>query len=100
MTRVEKFHRYREEIANMKFETQSNKKTISEKIDRMCSNSDTSMLNYEQVLNVFDSYDPDAKNNKKRHHIKLRKNQIIYWSIASAVIIGLLVGIIVVGIKL
>lgn len=100
MTRVEKFHRYREEIANMKFETQSNKKTISEKIDRMCSSSDTSMLNYEQVLNVFDSYDPDAKNNKKRHHIKLRKNQIIYWSIASAVIIGLLVGIIVVGIKL
>ena len=100
MTRVEKFRRYREEIANMKFETSSNKKTMSEEIGRMVGNREGSKLNYEQVLDIFDSYDPDAKNTKKRHHIKLRKNQIIYWSVASVVIIGLLIGIIVVAVNL
>ena len=97
MTRVEKFRRYREEIANMKFETSSNKKVMSEQIGRMCDDNESSKLNFEQVLNIFDSYDPDAKNTQKRHHIKLRKSQIIYWSIASAVILGLLIGIIIVA---
>ena len=100
MTRVEKFRRYREEIANMKFESSSNKKTLSERIERMCEDNDSQKLDYEQVLDVFDTYDPDAKNVKKRIHIKLRKSQIIYWSIASAVIIGLLIGIIAVAANL
>lgn len=100
MTRVEKFRRYREEIANMKFETSSNKKTMSEEIGRMVGNREGSKLNYEQVLDIFDSYDPDAKNTKKRHHIKIRKNQIIYWSVASVVIIGLIIGIIVIAVNL
>ena len=97
MTRVEKFRRYREEIANMKFESSSSKKTLSETIERMCVDNDSSKLKYEQVLDVFDTYDPDAKNTIKKHHIKLRKNQIIYWSIASVVILALLIAIIVVG---
>ncbi|MBQ0009353.1 MAG: hypothetical protein KBS97_03675 [Firmicutes bacterium] len=100
MTRVEKYRRYREEIANMKFETSSSKKTMSQQIGRMVGNSDSSKLNYEQVLDIFDSYDPDAKNTKKRHHIKLRKSQIIYWSVASVIIIGLLIGIIIVASRL
>ena len=100
MTRVEKYRRYREEIANMKFESSSSKKTMSIKIGRMCDNNDSSKLNYEQVLNLFDTYDPDAKNTAKRHHIKLRKSQVIYWSIASVIILGLLIGIIITAVNL
>lgn len=100
MTRVEKFRRYREEIANMKFETSSNKKVMSEQIGRMCGDNKNSKLNYEQVLDIFDSYDPDAKNTKNRHHIRLRKSQIIYWSIASVVILSLLIGIIIVATRM
>lgn len=100
MTRVEKFRRYREEIANMKFESSSSKKTLSQTIERMCEDNDSPKLKYEQVLNVFDTYDPDAKDTKKRFHIKLRKSQVIYWSIASVIILGLLIGIIVVATSL
>lgn len=100
MTRVEKYRRYREEIANMKFESASSKKTMSIKIGRMCDNNDSSKLNYEQVINLFDTYDPDAKNTAKRRNFRLRKSQIIYWSIASVVILGLLIGIIVTAVNL
>ena len=100
MTRVEKYRRYREEIANMKFETSSSKKTMSQEIGRMVGTNDSSKLNYDQVLDIFGSYDPDAKDTKKRHRIKLRKSQIVYWSIASVVILSLLIGIIIVAVNL
>lgn len=100
MTRVEKFRRYREEIANMKFESSSNKKTLSETIERMCVDNDSQKLNYEQVLDVFDTYDPDAKDTKRKHHIKLRKSQIIYYLVAGAVILALVISIIVVACNL
>ena len=96
MTRVEKYRRYREEIANMKFESSSSRKTISEKIERIRGGNESSKLNYEQVLNVFGTYDSDAKINKTRH-FRLKKSQVIYWSIASVVILGLLIAIIVVA---
>ena len=100
MTRVEKFRRYREEIANMKFESSSSKKVMSEEIGRMCDNNESSKLNFEQVLDIFDTYDPDAKNTKRRRHIKLRKSQVIYWPVAAIVILGLLIGIIIVATRL
>lgn len=100
MTRVEKFRRYREEIANMKFENSSTKKTLSETIERMCVDNDSQKLKYEQVLDVFDTYDPDAKNTKKKHHLRLRKSQIIYYSVASVVILALVIAIIVVACNL
>ena len=100
MTRVEKFRRYREEIANMKFETSSTKKTLSEKIERMCTVNDSQKLEYEQVLTAFGTYDPDAKDTKRKHHFRLRKNQIIYYSVAGVVILALLIAIIVVACNL
>lgn len=100
MTRVEKFRHYREEIANMKFESSSNKKSISEKIGRLCDTNESSKLDYEQVLNIFDTYDPDVKSAKRKRHFKLRKRQVIYWSFASIVILALLIGIIVTAVNL
>lgn len=97
MTRVEKYRRYREEIANMKFENSSTRKTLSETIERMCVDNDSQKLKYEQVLDVFDSYDPDAKSTKRKHHFTLRKSQITYYSIAGAVILALVIAIIVVA---
>lgn len=100
MTRVEKFHRYREEIAHMKFESVSNKKTISQEIERLCDDNDSSKLGYEQVINVLDSYDPDGETPKHHRVIKFRKRQIVYWSVAAIVIVSLLIGIIVVATRL
>ena len=65
------------------------------------------MDNYIKMLGKIKSKDEFlefmnlyAKNTKERHRIRLRKSQIIYWSIASAVILGLLIGIIIVAVNL
>ena len=100
MTRVEKFRRYREEIANMKFENASSKKTISETIERMCDVNESSKLHYDQVLDVFDTYDPDAQETKKGIKIRFRKRQVIYYTVASIVILTLLISIIIVATRL
>lgn len=97
MTRVEKYRSYREEIANMKIENFSSKKAVSEKIERICNNNESSKLNYEEVLNAFDVYDTDGEPVKRKRKIRLRKSQIIYIAVATIVVAALLVGVILTG---
>lgn len=100
MTRVEKYRTYREEIANMKFQSSSSKKTVSEKVGSLRNIYSGSKLQYEEVLNAYEVYDSDAKDVKKRRIIKLRKTQIIYLVIACSVVLGLLIGVIISGVNL
>lgn len=100
MTRVEKYRTYREEIANMKIESFSSKKVVSQRIERICNDNESSKLGYDEVLKVFDVYDSDAKKVKKHINLRLKKSQIIYLLVATIVIVGLLIGVIVTGLKL
>ena len=100
MTRVEKYRTYREEIANMKIENFSSKKVTSQKIERIRIDNDSAKLGYDEVLNAFDIYDTDAKKVKTKYRVHLRKAQIVYLVVATVVIVGLLIGVIITGTKL
>ena len=100
MTRVEKYRRYREEIANMKFESSSSKKTVSESVGKIRDINETSTLDYMEVLNAFEIYDTEGKETKKHHKFHIRKNQIIYCVIAFIVIVILILLIVLKGIDL
>ena len=100
MTRVEKYRRYRQEIANMKFEESSSKQKLVNEQIRKDSSYDNKVIGYESVMNVFDSYDTNGKNQKHKHSFRIRKDQVRYCLVAVSVLSVLLVGIILVGINL
>lgn len=100
MTRVEKYRRYRQEIANMKFEDSSSKQKLVNDEIRKDSLYDNKLVGYESVMNVYDSYDTNGKNQKHKHSFRIRKDQVRYCLIAASVLTVLLVGIILVGIKI
>ena len=64
MTRVEKFHAYREEIANMKVEETSIKKTAASKINEITNSKASSRLAYDEVMSAYDLYNSDTKKEK------------------------------------
>ena len=80
MTRVEKFHRYREEIANMKIEDNSSKSLASKQVQNMRKNSEK--INYDEVINAY-----GIKNEKSlRIGLKIRLDQVLYVALALIVI--------------
>lgn len=98
MTRVEKYHRYREEISNMKVENFSTKKEVSSQIEK--DDYHTKVISYDKVMDIFDIYDTDATNKKHKRLFHLRKDQIIYCLIATIIILIILIPMIFIGIDL
>lgn len=96
MTRVEKYRRYREDIANMKVETFSSKKKVVDKIEK----GEGKKVGYENVMDIHDIYDNGHNQPKKRRTIRIKKYQIIYCSIAILIIAIILFALILVGINL
>ena len=99
MTRVEKYHRYRIEIANMKFETLTTKSKVSKEIDKLHNHDVGSKLNYEQVMNVHEVYDDSDTKLKKRKLICLTKYEIFYYFIALIFLLGMIIALILVGLN-
>lgn len=96
MTRVEKYSRYRKDIANMKVESFSSKKEATEMIE----NSTGNKVGYEEVIDIHNLYNSGELKVTKKHSINLRKDQIIYCVVAILCIAIILIGIIFVGIDL
>jgi len=100
MTRVEKYRNYRNEIANKNFETFSKKKETAKHIERLSVNNSEKKLNYEQVMNVYETLDDGTIKAKKKPLIRLTKYEIFYFLIAIFFILIMISALIIVGIKL
>lgn len=87
MTRVEKFHRYREEIANMKVENFTEKKITSDQVEMMIDSKGSKNLDCDEI---YTAYNLDGK--KTKFSLNLRISQLIYFVIAC-VVIGTLVAL-------
>ena len=100
MTRTEKYRQYREEISNMKFENFTQKREASDTIDKLHDKRLGTRLNLEQVMIANEVFDEGEVKFKKRRIINLTKYEIFYFLIATLVIVGLVIGLIVTGINL
>ena len=100
MTRVEKYRNYRNEIANKNFETFSKKKETAKQIEKISVNNSEKKLNYDQVMDVYETFGAGEKKLKKRQLIRLTKYEIFYFLIAIIFILIMISALIVVGIKL
>ena len=100
MTRVEKYRNYRNEIANKNFETFSKKKETAKQIEKISVNNSEKKLNYDQVMDVYETFGEGEKKLKKRQLIHLTKYEIFYFLIAIILILIMISALIVVGIKL
>ena len=99
MTRTEKYRQYRKEIANMKFESFSEKNETSKKVEKVHGVLNNK-LNYEQVMIVQESIGDKTVNFKRKKLLGLTKYEIFYFLIALVVVIILGVLTILTGIKL
>lgn len=100
MTRTEKYRQYREEISNMKFESFTQKREASDTIDKLTDARLGNKLNLEQVMIANEVFDEGEVKFKKRRLINLTKYEIFYFLIASIIIIALVIGLVISGIKL
>jgi len=100
MTRTEKYRQYRNEIANMKFDTFSPKKEVSKEVDKVHSDAYGSKLNYEQVMLVQETINGEEVNFKRKKLIGLTKYEIFYFLIFIFFVILLTVLLIISGTKL
>ena len=99
MTRIEKYREYRKEISNMKFETFSQKRKVSQEIEKVHDSEFGSKLNYEQVMNIHEVYDSNQTISKQNRRFALTKYEIFYYLIALSFIAVMIVALIFVGIK-
>lgn len=90
MTRVEKFHRYREEIANMKVENNSSKKITSDQIESIIDKNGSKKLNYDEIITAY-----NIEKSSLKVGLNIRLTQILYWLLACIIIGGLIVLLIV-----
>ena len=100
MTRTEKYRQYRKEIANMKFESFSEKNETSKKIENIHGNFSSNKLNYEEVMIVQESIADKSVNFKRKKFFSLTKYEIFYFLIVLGVVIILSVLLVLTGIKL
>ena len=100
MTRTEKYRQYRNEIANMKFDSFSEKEQTAKEIEKVQYSGSGRKLNYEQVMVVHELMDDGEVNFKRKKYIGLTKYEIFYFLIATLFVIILVVSLILVGTKL
>ena len=100
MTRVEKYRQYRAEIANMKFDSFSEKNETAKKVENIHGVANGNKLNYEQVMLVQESIGDKSVNFKRKKIFNLTKYGIFYFLVALIVVIILGVFLVITGIKL
>lgn len=99
MTRVEKYRRYREEIANMKVENFSSKSEAAKQVDKITSLTGDNKIGFEDVMGIREIYAENDEITKKTHRFHLREDQIIYLLVCFLIGAILLVSLIVTGIN-
>ncbi len=104
MTRTEKYKKYRDEIEHTTFddEEKSKKEQSAEMVDEILKkeNRGTNNLSFNELKEIHDIYVEPEPVEKKKKINPIKKKQILFVIICSVVIIGLLIGLILVGIKL
>ena len=102
MTRVEKYRKYREEIEHFCFDEQekTKKEQSSELVDEILKDEKrtTKSFAYDELMEIHKVYVDEPEETKKKL-TSAKKKQILFVIICSVVIIGLLIGLILVGIK-
>ena len=102
MTRVEKYREYRKEILNsFYFDKKETKKSIvSTKVSQATLNKDTANnLTVDEVMEAYELYDENTEKVQKKKMNNVQKKELLFFIIGAAVIIGLIVGLIIVGIN-
>lgn len=102
MTRVEKYREYRNEISQLPSEPkQTKKRQSSQRVDELLKeNKNQKKLAFEDVYEGLDIYNVEHTNIERTHPNYRKRNLILFYSLMTIVIIGLIVGIILVGTSL
>lgn len=102
MTRVEKYREYRTEISQLPSEpNQTKKRQSSQRVDELLKeNKNQKKLAFEDVYEGLDIYNVEHTNIERTHPNYRKRNLILFYSLMTIVIIGLIVGIILVGTSL
>ena len=98
MTRVEKYAEYRKEIQNS-FKDTSTKEKSASRVDKILKDNHGSSqtINYDDVMNAYEIYGNEEDTPTKKHHISAKS--IVVGIIYGIIIAGLVVALILVGIK-
>lgn len=97
-TRVEKYAKYREEIQNS-FNDMTTKEKTSERVQKILNNTDSGRnIALSDVMEAYEIYDQDDGENDK-HKISVNKRKVLFTLFFLLIIIGLVVAMIIVGIK-
>ena len=102
MTRVEKYREYRKEILNSFYNDKKvTKKSIaSQRVSNATLNTDTgNSLSYDDVLEAYELYDEKVEVQEKKTLSKVQKKQLVFLIVGILIVLGLLAGLIIVGIK-
>lgn len=94
MTRVEKFHTYRQEIANMKVEEFSVKSETSKRISEITRIKSSSKLDYDEIMSPLELFEKGSNKNKKLYRFKPSLDQILYV-LVGLILVGTLICLIV-----
>ncbi len=102
MTRVEKYREYRNEISQLPSEPKPTKKRqSSQRVDELLKeNKNQKKLAFEDVYEGLDIYNVEHTNIERTHPNYRKRNLILFYSLMTLVIIGLIIGIIFVGTSL
>ncbi|MBR0033868.1 MAG: hypothetical protein IJP60_02485 [Bacilli bacterium] len=102
MTRVEKYREYRNEISQLPSEpNQTKKRQSSQRVDELLKeNKNQKKLAFEDVYEGLDIYNVEHTNIERTHPNYRKRNLILFYSLMTLVIIGLIIGIILVGTSL
>lgn len=102
MTRVEKYREYRNEISQLPSEpNQTKKRQSSQRVDELLKeNKNQKKLAFEDVYEGLDIYNVEYTNIERTHPNYRKRNLILFYSLMTLVIIGLIIGIILVGTSL
>lgn len=102
MTRVEKYREYRNEISQLPREpNQTKKRQSSQRVDELLKeNENQKKLAFEDVYEGLDIYNVEHTNIERTHPNYRKRSLILFYSLMTIVIIGLIVGIILVGTSL
>ena len=104
MTRTEKYKKYREEIKHSFFveKEKTNKELTSDYVEEILTKEgrNTEQLSVDEIIKAHQLYDQEHEVESKKKLNSIKKKQILFVIISAVVILGLLTGLIIVGIKL
>lgn len=100
MTRVEKYRKYRSEIANMKTSNFSSKKEAFDQVEKIHDEKSGSGYDYDNLMEVYDIYKTDDEDQKQKKAFKVNKYKLFYVLIAIFIIAIIIVLLVITGINI